>query len=205
MKSKGSLFVISAPSGAGKTTLSRALVQSMSNIALSVSYTTRAIRSNEKNGVDYHFINVDDFKSMLEKNLFLEQAKVFNNYYGTSQLWVEETRAKGVDVVLEIDWQGAEQIRALCPEVQGIFILPPSLETLIARLEERHPNNTSLIQERMKEAKQHLSRYTDYDYLVCNDKFENALEDLRSIVRANRLYWRRQHVDQDLLIKKLLS
>ncbi len=203
--SKGELFIVSAPSGAGKTSLVKSLTETLSDVAVSVSYTTRKKRSKEQEGVDYHFIDHETFTSMLEENAFLEHAKVFLNFYGTSSMWVEEMRSKGFDVVLEIDWQGARQVREQFPEAHSLFILPPSIEALLERLRKRHPGNEIIVQERMQEAKEQIARYNEYDYLVCNDEFEAALVDLKSIIQANRLHWRRQHTQQADLIKKLLS
>lgn len=202
---KGSLFIISAPSGAGKTTLVRSLIKVVPSVEVSVSYTTRNKREQEQEGVDYHFVTHNAFKEMLKKDAFLEHAQVFGNFYGTSRLWVEETRAKGVDVILEIDWQGARQVRAQFVEAQSIFILPPSREALSERLLKRHPDNDALIAERMGDAKDEISRYNEYDYLVCNDRFEEALEDIKSIIRSHRLQWRRSQNQQKRLIEKLLS
>jgi guanylate kinase len=202
---KGSLFIISAPSGAGKTTLVRSLLTVLQNVEVSVSYTTRNKRAQEKEDTDYHFVTQNTFKEMLKKDAFLEHAQVFGNFYGTSRLWVEETRAQGIDVILEIDWQGARQVRTQFVEAQSIFILPPSREALSERLLKRHPNNDTLIAERMSDAKDEISRYNEYDYLVCNDRFEEALEDLKSIIRSHRLQWRRSQNQQKKLIEKLLS
>jgi len=202
---KGSLFIISAPSGAGKTSLVKALAESLQDVVLSVSYTTRAKREEEKEGVDYHFVTQDEFIALLEKDAFLEHARLFDNFYGTSSLWVEQTRLKGLDVILEIDWQGARQIREQFPDAQSIFILPPSLDALLDRLRRRHSDSETVIRERMSGAKEQISHYNEYDSLICNDQFEEALEDLKAIVRSNRLHWRRQHIQQEELLKKLLS
>lgn len=205
MSIKGSLFIVSAPSGAGKTSLVNALVKAIPNVCVSVSFTTRPMRPQEQEGIDYHFVNKEEFKTKLEEGIFLEHAQVFGQYYGTSRLWVEEAREKGLDVILEIDWQGAKQVRKQFVEAQSIFILPPSREALIERLQKRHPDNLQLINERMMEAKEQIARYAEYDYLVCNDQFEEAVEDLKSIVQCQRLYWRRQQTEKAELIKKLLS
>jgi len=165
----GSLFIVAAPSGAGKTTLVNALVKAIPDISLSVSYTTRKMRSQEQEGIDYHFVSHDEFKIKLEQGFFLEHAEVFGNFYGTSKRWVEESRHKGLDVILEIDWQGAKQVRTQFAEAQGIFILPLSREVLEERLQKRHSENTLMIQERMQEAKEQISHYNEFDYLVFND------------------------------------
>jgi guanylate kinase len=205
MANKGSLFIISAPSGAGKTSLVKALVKSLPRIAVSISYTTRPMRPQEQEGTDYHFVDHADFKDMLKKETFLEHAQVFGHFYGTSRIWVEETRNKGIDVILEIDWQGARQVRTQFLEAQSVFILPPSTEALLERLQKRHSENAVIVAERMNNAKAEISRYNEYDYLVCNDQFEDALEDIKAIIQCHRLQWRRQQVQQSTLIEKLLS
>lgn len=205
MHHKGSLFIISAPSGAGKTSLVKALIKEMSNIVVSVSYTTRPKREDEKEGIDYHFVTSDEVSRMLKQNIFLEHAEVFGNFYGTSQIWVEEARIKGQDVVLEIDWQGARQVRMQLPEAYSIFILPPSREILEERLAKRHPDNSKLVMERMQEARAELSRYNEYDYIVCNDQFDEALADLKSLVRAHRLKAAKQIQQNASLLEKLMS
>lgn len=203
--SKGSLLIVSAPSGAGKTTLVKALMQAIPNTCVSVSYTTRAMRPSEQEGVDYNFVSHDEFKSMLEQGVFLEYAQVFGNFYGTSRVWVEEMRTKGVDVILEIDWQGAKQVRTQFIETQSIFILPLSKAILAERLHKRHGDTAQNIQDRMQEAQAQMSHYNEYDYVVFNDRFEEALLDLQAIVRSQRLQWRRTQECQAELIAKLLS
>lgn len=202
---KGSLFIVAAPSGAGKTTLVNALIKALPNTCVSVSYTTRKMRPGEEAGVNYHFVSHDEFKAMLKKHVFLEHAEVFGHYYGTSKVWVEEALSQGLDVILEIDWQGAKQVRAQFIETQSIFILPLSLAVLESRLQKRHSDNVSIIKERMNEAKEQMSHYNEFDYLIFNDKFEEALEDLKSIVRCQRLKWRRHAEFRGDTIKKLLS
>lgn len=205
MMRKGTVFIISAPSGAGKTSLVRALVSALPNVIVSVSYTTRAARPQEKDGIDYHFVDPHAFQTMLNKNDFLEHAQVFGHFYGTSRTWVEERLEQGFDVILEIDWQGARQVRTQILETESIFILPPSREALSERLVNRHSDNSEVIQARLNDAKNEISRYNEYDYLVCNDRFEDALEDIQSIIRSNRLRWRSQAVQQAALINNLLS
>ena len=205
MVMKGSLFIVSAPSGAGKTSLVKALEKTMPTLCTSVSFTTRARRPREQPGIDYHFVSQQEFADLLNKGVFLEHAEVFGNFYGTSADWVLETRLKGLDVILEIDWQGAAQTCVRYPDAERIFIFPPSLEALLERLQKRHPDNIRIVQERMKEGKAEISHYTDYDYLICNDSFDKALGDLQSIVRCSRLrqsYFREEHAE---LITKLLS
>jgi guanylate kinase len=202
---KGSLFIIAAPSGAGKTTLVNALVKALSDVSISVSYTTRKMRPQEQDGVDYHFADLDKFKTMLKQGDFLEHAKVYGHFYGTSRLWVFDVLRQGLDVILEIDWQGAKQIRTQFVETKSIFILPPSLEILEARLQKRHADNARIVKERMNEAKEQISHYKEFDYLVFNDKFEDALEDLKSIVRSQRLHWRRSATLRAATIASLTS
>lgn len=205
MKKTGELFIISAPSGAGKTSLVQGLVAILPNLNVSISHTTRPKRLGEKEGVNYYFVTQTQFKEMLSQGAFLEHAQVFGNYYGTSRTFVEEALTNGKDVILEIDWQGARQIRKHYANIMSIFILPPSREELLSRLTKRHPDNPALVEERMKESKQEISHYNEYDYLVCNDKFESALADLKAIVSADRLREFRQEANLEPLIKSLLA
>jgi len=183
----GTLYTVSAPSGAGKTTLVSALVESDPALRVSVSHTTRPIRRGERDGVNYHFTDRPRFQRMLEQAEFLEYAEVFGNLYGTSRGWVETELGRGRDVVLEIDWQGARQVKALRPESCSIFILPPTRETLRERLTRRGQDDEETIDRRMAEATREISHYAEADYLVLNEDFATALEDLRSIVRSHRL------------------
>ena len=201
---KASLFVISAPSGAGKTSLVRELVSRMSDIQVSVSHTTRPMRPGEKDGVNYHFVTREAFIELLEEARFLEHALVFDHYYGTSQDWVEETLAKGIDVILEIDWQGAQQIRRLI-NCCSIFILPPSMQTLRERLTDRGQDNTETINRRMDEAQSEISHYPESDYLIVNDNFNTALEELKAIVTSQRCKTSLQQQNHLDLLKELLS
>ena len=205
MLTKGNLYIISAPSGTGKTTLVRELVKSMPGIVVSVSHTTRLIRPQEKEGVDYHFVSKDEFNNMLKQKAFLEHAEVYNNLYGTARLWVEEARLRGLDVILEIDWQGARQVRELLVEAQSIFILPPSREALYERLRKRLQDSDDIIKTRMAEATEQISHYMEFDYLICNDQFEEALADLKAIVRAHRLHGRRQRAQLSLLLDEIVA
>jgi len=205
MTPSGILFVISAPSGAGKTSLVNALVQSVKNVKISISHTVRPKRPGEQHGVNYHFVTKEIFQEMQAEDMFLESAEVFGNLYGTSKAWVEKVLAEGRDVLLEIDWQGAQQIRQKMPQSVSIFIIPPSRETLLNRLNIRDQDDEKVIQLRMKGVKNEISHYHEYDYLICNDKFEDALEDLKIIVRSNRLQTKRQIMPYATLIKKLLS
>jgi len=205
MTKKGTLFTVSAPSGAGKTSLVTALIESTQDILVSVSHTTREKRPGEKDGVNYHFVNHDDFMSMVNACDFLEHAKVFTNYYGTSQKWVEQSLEQGVDVILEIDWQGAEQVRKIMPAAVSIFILPPSKSCLRERLTGRGQDDESVIDARMAEAKSEISHYSAADYLVINDDFDIALRDFRAIVLAERLRLDNQRINRQSLLNNLLS
>lgn len=187
MNKKGLLYIISAPSGAGKTTLVKALVNSTPNLVVSISHTTRPKRPQEENDVNYHFVDIEQFNKLLAKDAFLEYANVFGNFYGTSQLWVEQQLIQGNDVILEIDWQGARIVRQKMPDAVSIFILPPSKKTLDERLKGRGQDDPAIIKHRMERAQEELSHYPEYDYLVVNDNFDHAVEDLKAIVQANRL------------------
>ncbi|MAK89695.1 MAG: guanylate kinase [Oceanospirillaceae bacterium] len=182
----GTLFIFSAPSGAGKTSLVKGLLESTGYIGVSVSHTTRAPRPGEVNGKDYHFTAVEDFREMVGRGAFLEHAQVFDNFYGTSQEWVESELAEGRDVILEIDWQGAEQVRRLMPDTVSVFIAPPSIAALRERLQKRGQDDEQTIERRMRDARNEMSHYGEYDYLIINDNFENTVEELRAIVIARR-------------------
>lgn len=203
--SKGTLYVVSAPSGAGKTSLVKAMLEKDSGILVSVSHTTREMRPGEVDGVDYNFVAMDEFNKMIEASAFLEFAEVFTNKYGTSQLWVQEQLDNGKDVILEIDWQGAQQIRRLMPECLSIFIVPPSKEALRERLNNRGQDSEEVIEHRMSEAVSEMSHYGEYDYLVVNDDFDTALNDLHSIFVAQRLKLDNQQDRQSQLLTSLLS
>lgn len=202
---KGKLYIIAAPSGAGKTSLVKAMVQSTPHVRVSVSHTTREMRPGEQDGVNYHFTTVDSFREMLAEGVFFEHAEVFGNYYGTSEKWVREQLDKGEDVILEIDWQGARQVCKLMPEAVTIFILPPSLEALRERLTGRGTDDVEIIERRMSQAVNEMSHYDEFDYLVINDEFDLALRDLQTIIRSRRLSlgWMK-HYKADL-IKGLVS
>ncbi len=184
---QGQLFIISAPSGAGKTTLVRQLTESVRDICISVSHTTRPQRQGETDGVDYFFIDDEQFNAMVDENRFLEHAHVFDHHYGTSQAAVEQQLAAGLDVILEIDWQGAQQVRARIPNNISIFIAPPSYDSLAERLYNRGREDTATISRRLDEAVDELSHYQEYDYLVVNDQLERALSQMLTIVVAARL------------------
>ena len=201
----GNLFIVSAPSGAGKSSLVKALLEADTGIKLSVSYTTRAPRPGEENGVHYHFVSVTKFQEMLGNGDFLESAEVYGNYYGTSQRWIEDEMRAGHDILLEIDWQGAGQVRKLFPEAISLFILPPSLPELRRRLEGRGQDSEEVIARRVAAAQEDISHAYSFDYLVVNDDFQTALADLRAIVRAQRLAIRNQMHAQAPLLKDLLA
>jgi guanylate kinase len=183
----GKLYIISAPSGAGKTSLVKKLKTEMDKLVVSVSHTTRTMRSGELNGSDYFFVSVDEFKTMIEAQAFLEHAQVFDNFYGTAQKTVEDNLANGLDVILEIDWQGAQQVRRVLPASVSIFILPPSIEILKQRLHNRGQDDADTITRRMRDAVTEMSHYAEFDYLIVNDDFDLALHQLKSIIIANRL------------------
>jgi len=205
MTSKGTLFTISAPSGAGKTSLVEALIDNMEAVQVSVSHTTRACRPGETDGVNYHFVDSTAFESMLAAEAFLEHARVFGNFYGTSRAWVEETLARGVDVILEIDWQGASQVRRLMPGTVGVFILPPSRQTLVERLNGRGQDEPAVIERRLAEATLEMSHYREADFLIINDHFATALDELRAIIISRRLARDRQQERHSSLLRDLLS
>ena len=194
MSTRGTLFTLSAPSGAGKTSLVTALLEGCERIKVSVSHTTRPRRPGEIDGTDYHFVDEASFIDMLNHNAFLEHAQVFDHYYGTSSQWVEDTLASGIDVILEIDWQGATQIHRLIPDCVRIFILPPSLGSLTSRLTGRGQDNAEVIARRVAQAQEEISHYVESDYLIINDNFDTALGELHAIVQAQRL---RLGVQQD--------
>jgi guanylate kinase len=205
MLNKGSLFIISAPSGGGKTSLVKALIQEIGRVCISVSYTTRPMRPREQDGIDYYFISKEEFKHKIEEGVFLEHAEVFGNFYGTSRVLVEDLQKQGFDVILEIDWQGALQVRQKIPETTSIFILPLSVDILAERLSKRHPNHRIMVEERMQEAKNHMVHYHEYDYVIFNDTFDEALADLSAIIRTHRLRLARQQAVKQEILKKLLS
>lgn len=192
----GRLYIISAPSGAGKTSLVKQLFAELDGLTVSVSHTTRPMRSGERHGTDYFFVSIGEFKAMIENQAFLEHAQVFDNFYGTAQQTVEDNLASGLDVILEIDWQGAQQVRRMVPAAQSIFILPPSIEVLRERLQNRGQDDAEVIARRMRDAVTEMSHYPEFDYLIVNDDFELALSQLKSIIVANRL---RQDVQQQML------
>lgn len=204
LRNKGSLYVIAAPSGAGKTTLVRVLTESLPNIVVSISHTTRDQRPSEKNGEDYHFVSREEFERLIKQGDFLEYATVFNQLYGTSKPTVEQTLSNGVDVILEIDWQGHQQIKRLMPECIGIFILPPSLSILRERLIKRDQDHHEIIEERLSDVRETVSHLPEFDYVVVNDDFTRALHDLKMIIESGRLGKQRQIAKHRQLIDSLL-
>ena len=203
--STGTLYIISAPSGAGKSSLVKALTDANPEIRVSISHTTRAMRPGEVNGVNYHFVTREAFVKMGEHGDFLERAEVFGNFYGTSQSHLQQTLDEGHDLILEIDWQGAEQVRKLMPQARSIFILPPSLQALHQRLTNRGQDSDEIIDGRMREAVNEMSHYVEYDYLVINDDFKVALDDLKAIFRANQLLQNPQQQRHADLLSQLLA
>ena len=200
---QGTLFILSAPSGAGKTSLVAELLSRNTNIKASISHTTRPRRHGEENAVNYHFIDKGKFLKMIDEKIFLEHALVFDHYYGTSETWVIEMLAQGVDVILEIDWQGAEQARAKFPNNKSIFILPPSIQALEDRLNSRGQDDPSVIAKRVSAARQEMAHYSEADYVIVNDDFKVALNNLESIIKKQRSS-NVTSFDGEL-IKKLLS
>lgn len=205
MSKYGTLYVIAAPSGCGKTSLVHALVKGEDNIEISISHTTRAPRPGEQDGVDYYFIDESTFEKMVEAKDFLEYATVFGHSYGTSRQWIAATLDRGTDVILEIDWQGARQVGRLFHHVKSIFILPPSREALRQRLEARKQDSADIIEERMRQAIAEMSHYNEFTYLVVNDDFDRALNDLRSILHSERLKRNYQQPKLAKLLEHLLD
>lgn len=183
----GTLFIVSAPSGAGKTSLLKALVETEDRVKVSISHTTRPMRPGEVDGVDYHFLNTAAFEQMVEAGAFLEHAEVFGNFYGTSEAGIRDQLAAGNDVILEIDWQGAQQVRKRISDTVSVFILPPTPEALRQRLSSRGQDSEAVIRRRLAEAREEMSHFAEYDFIVVNDLFEQALGELRSIVTSRRL------------------
>lgn len=201
----GQLFVISAPSGAGKTSLIASAVESITDLAVSISHTTRSPRSGEKDGRDYHFVSASEFEKLIESEALFEHAEVFTNYYGTSKRAVEAQLASGIDVILEIDWQGAAQVRQIAPEAVSIFILPPTRKVLRERLIERNQDDTFIIDARMDEADETISQATHFDYWIINDDFKNTLDQLRSIILSYRQRRARIHSKNPRFLEHLLG
>lgn len=200
----GNLFVVAAPSGAGKTTLVRLLLEQESRVHLSISYTTRGPRPGEENGREYHFVDNVEFQAMIARHEFLEWAEVHGNFYGTSQKWIADQLAAGHDVLLEIDWQGAQQVRKLFPQAIGIFILPPSMKELTRRLTGRGTDSADVIARRLAAAQAEMRHVGEFDYVIINDQLAQALEELRAVVRASRLSFGVQRVRHAALFERLI-
>jgi guanylate kinase len=200
---KGNVIIVSAPSGAGKTSLVGKLIENDPATRKSVSYTTRQRRPGEQDGSDYHFVSVEAFQAMLEAGEFLESAKVHGNMYGTGQKWLEAQRLQGYDIVLEIDWQGAKQVRSLMPEATGIFVLPPSVDALRGRLTKRGQDSDDVIARRLAAARGEVSHVHEFDYVIINDDFDTAVQDLISIVRSTRLRLAAQLDRNQILINSI--
>ncbi|WP_289157114.1 guanylate kinase [uncultured Pseudoalteromonas sp.] len=204
-QTRGNLFILSAPSGAGKSSLITALLKKHADMKVSVSHTTRSPRPGEDNAVHYHFVSADEFKALIAKDDFFEWAQVFDNYYGTSKQAIESQLNAGIDVFLDIDWQGAQQVREIMPSVQTIFILPPSKAELEQRLNNRGQDSAEVIAGRMAKAQSETSHYNEYDYVVVNDDFETALSNIETIVLAQRLTLKAQASRHHDLITNLLK
>ncbi|MFZ4536242.1 guanylate kinase [Propionivibrio sp.] len=200
----GHLYIVAAPSGAGKTTLVRLLIEKDSGIGLSISTTTRAPRPGENDGREYHFVDVQYFLEMVSRGEFLEWAKVHGNYYGTSRRWIEAEMTAGGDVLVEIDWQGAQQVRKAFPEAIGVFILPPSLEALRERLSGRGTDSAATITRRIAAARDEMRHVDEFDYVIINDDLQQALDNLLSVVSASRLQYATQRQRHSALFAKLL-
>jgi len=202
---RGQLYIISAPSGAGKSSLVKALIDSVEGLAVSTSHTTRAMRPGEVDGVDYHFIDSTKFLHLIEQGAFLEHAEVFDNFYGTAQESIEAQLTEGLDVILEIDWQGARQVRELMPDAISIFILPPSNEALRERLQGRGQDSEEVIERRMRDAVSESSHYDESDFLIINDDFTAALDELSQLIVSQRLKTSRQAALFSTIITDLLA
>ena len=205
------LFIIAAPSGCGKTSLVKALLKNSSNLCVSVSHTTRESRPDEVDGVNYHFVSVNKFKEMVDKNAFVEHAEVFENLYGSSRQLINDNLENNKDVILEIDWQGARQVKLNMPKVISIFILPPSKDALLMRLQGRGQDDKQTIMKRMSDAKNQMSHFDEFDYLVINDNFDVALSNLESIIGQSNKDFKHQDFSLEVqsikhknLLKKLI-
>lgn len=201
---QGNLFIVAAPSGGGKTSMVRAAAKQLPLLEVSISHTTRPIRPTETPDVDYFFVSESAFMGMVEKGLFIEHAKVFDYYYGTSIAQISKRLEAGIDILLDIDWQGAQQIKQLFPSAIGVFVLPPSRKALQMRLETRQRDDVDIIEKRMAQASDEMRHFDAFDYVIVNDAFERACDDLCAIVTANRLTLARQSVSVGDLISNLL-
>ena len=202
---KGTLFIVSAASGAGKTTLVNAVLEQVDDLVVSVSHTTRVPRDGEVGGVNYHFVDKQTFEAMVENSEFFEHAAVFGNMYGTSRQHIQEQLLKGMDVILEIDWQGARQIRRLMPDCKSVYIVPPSTTALRERLDARGQDDDAVINKRMQEAISEMSHYVEFDYLIINDDFDEARENLAAIIKGNRMLHEHQQQKNAELLAQLLT
>ena len=205
MKPKGTLYIIAAASGTGKTSLAESLAETMPNIKISISHTTRPIRANESKDKHYYFISKEEFESLITENAFLEYAEVFGHYYGTSRSLVEKELDAGVDVVLDIDWQGARQVKEQFDSAISIFLLPPSRKELYSRLKRRNSDTDEVINKRLATASSEIYHYKEFDIVVINDKFESALLDLQAIVRCQRLKLKNQEIKYRDLLDELIG
>jgi len=201
----GTLYIYAAPSGAGKSSLVSALIEATSAIEVCVSHTTRSPRPGEVDGVQYHFVSVEAFESMVAENAFLEHAQVFDNFYGTAKSSIEQRLQQGIDIILEIDWQGARQVRKQFPQSVSVFILPPNRPALEERLKARGQDSDEVIARRMRDAQSEMSHYDEFDYLVINDDFNHARDELAAIVLSNRLRLPAQAYFHQTVIKQLLA
>jgi len=200
----GNLYVVAAPSGAGKTTLVRMLLEKETDVHLSISFTTRAPRPGEMNGREYHFVDTSEFRAMTDRQEFLEWAEVHGNFYGTSKKWIADQLAAGADVLLEIDWQGAQQVRSIFPSAIGVFFLPPSMEELTRRLTGRGTDSAEVIARRLAAAQAEMRHVGEFDYVIINDQLAQALDDLRAVVRASRLSLGVQRVRHAALFARMI-
>jgi len=202
------LFIVAAPSGCGKTSLVESLINNTKNLRVSISHTTRKPRAGEVNGTNYHFVSVAEFQKMVSDDAFIEHAEVFENLYGTSKKLINDNLNNNIDVILEIDWQGARQVKQNLPSAISIFILPPSKEALELRLKNRAQDDELIIKKRMLDAENQMSHYSEFDYLVINDNFNAALADLESIISSSNNLSKRAHLsleEQSIKHKKLLK
>ncbi len=204
-KAKGQLWIVAGPSGGGKTTLVNKAVERMEHIVRSVSFTTRQKRLGEEDGVDYVFVDKEKFEQLIQEKQMLEYEKVFDNYYGTSLAFLNQYLDDGQDVILTIDWQGSRHVRQTVKNTRSIFLVPPSIEVLAQRLHSRDPNDKAIIERRMAEAKEQISHYDEFDYLIVNDDLDKALDEMIIILTADRLRRERQAVTHTQLIDELLA
>ncbi len=202
---QGQLFIITAPSGAGKTSIVKAVTQRLPDLKKSISFTTRPKRPGETEGVDYHFVDTQEFLRMRDAGEFLEYAEVFGNYYGTSKIWLQAQLDGGHDVILEIDWQGAQQVRQVFPDCTSLFILPPSKETLLQRLRARGQDSEDVISRRTLEAVTEMSHFHEFDYTIINDVLDTAIEETIAVITSQHLKTEVQKANNAELIKELLE